>query len=122
MVLFDVFLAWCFSCVFDFFRNLFFLLFSVRHFSALGAHLEPQGANREVLGGHFDDILGAEPLGENRCFMRRELNSGGLGGSRNDQISRCFSRGVKSAALGGTFADFCDFGGALGIQKGSMFG
>ena len=37
-------------------------------------------------------------------LCRRELNSEGLGGSRNDRISRCFSRGVESAALGGTFA------------------
>ena len=53
-------------------------------------------------------------------LCRRELNSAGLGGSRNGQSSRCFSRGVKSAALGSIFADVCDFWVPLGIQKGSL--
>ena len=42
-------------------------------------------------------------------LCRRELNSEGSGGSRNGQISRCFSKGVKSVALGRIFADCGDF-------------
>ena len=56
----------------------------------------------------------------NDVLCRRELDLEGPGGSRNGQISRCFSRGVKSVALGGTFADFCDLWVPPGIQKGSI--
>ena len=55
-------------------------------------------------------------------FPRRQLNSEGSGGSRNRRFSRRFSEGVKSAPLGGILADFCDFGGPIGFQKGFILG
>ena len=57
----------------------------------------------------------------NDVLCRRELDSEGSGGSLEGHISRCFSKGVKSAARGGTFRDFCDFWVPLGVQIGSVF-
>ena len=55
-------------------------------------------------------------------LCRRQLNSEGCGGSRNRRFATRFSDGVKSAILGTTFADFCDFWVPMGSQKGSILG
>ena len=52
----------------------------------------------------------------------RQLNFEGLGGSGNHQFLRRFVEGVKSALLGGTFADFSDFWVPPGVQMGVHFG
>ena len=52
----------------------------------------------------------------------RQLNLEGRGGSGNHHFLRRFLEGVKSALLGGTFADFSDFGVSRGVQKEPQFG
>ena len=107
----------------------FFRSFSRRFFSAfsgtlLFVTLGDLGAQRWPKGLFGEGIL--EPFGEHGqhvkidVLCRRQLNSEGSGGSRNRRCSRRFSEGVKSAPLGGILADFCDFGGPIGFQKGSI--
>ena len=55
-------------------------------------------------------------------LLKRQLNSEGSGRSKNGGISRRFSEGLQRVALGSTFGDFCDFGGPIGFQKGSILG
>ena len=54
-------------------------------------------------------------------LCRRQLNSEGSGGSRNQRFSTHFSDGVKSAILGRNVTDFCDLWVPMGSQKGSIF-
>ena len=58
LALFWCFLEYVFSCVFQW---AFFL-----HFGPIWS---PKVPKREVLGGHFDDILGAGATCAKRCFM-----------------------------------------------------
>ena len=50
----------------------------------------------------------------------RELDSEGSGGSQNRRNWRCFWEGAKSGPEGGTFRDFLDFWGPIGVRMGSM--
>ena len=100
-----------------------FQVFSSGPFSAtlgpIGGHRYPKGRFGEVLMTTF---WGQGQHASIDVSCRRELHSEGSGGSRNGEISRCFSGGVKSAALVGTFGDFSDFGAPLGVPNGSNFG
>ena len=50
----------------------------------------------------------------------RELDWQGSGGSENRLNSGRFLEGAKSAPLGDTFGDLCDFGRSMWSQRGSM--
>ena len=54
-------------------------------------------------------------------LLRKNIDSGGPGVSRNRRFSVLFSEARKSALLGGTFADFSDFGEPFGCQWGSKW-
>ena len=93
------------------------MYFQGRSFSSLWAIWEPKGSPKgrfwedvlKVFGGHGQHV-------KIDVLCRRQLNSEGSGESRKRRFLRRFSEGVKSAPLGGTFADFCDFGVPTGIQ------
>ena len=50
----------------------------------------------------------------------RELDFEGSGGAKNRSNFRCFLEGLKRASWGGTFGDFIDFWGPVGIRRGSI--
>ncbi len=52
-------------------------------------------------------------------LLRKNIDSGGPGVSRNRYFSGLCSEAGKSALFGGTFADFSDFGEPFGDQWGS---
>ena len=51
-------------------------------------------------------------------LLRENIDSGGPGASRNRLFSGLFPEAVKSVLLGGTFADFSDFGEPFGGRWG----
>ena len=65
--------------------------------------LGPFGVQRCPQGGffsHLHDILGQGQHAKIDVLLRREFNSEDSEGSWNGQISKCFSKGGTSAALG----------------------
>ena len=77
-------------------------------------------SKREVLGGHFDAILGVGGICENRCFMKAPAQLRGFWRVQKSTIFETFSEGVNSAPLGGTFGDFDAFWAPIGIPWGPL--
>ena len=82
----------------------------------------PKVSTHEVLGGHFNDILGLGPTCKNRCFVGARAQSDRFWKVQEPSNCEMFFKRGKKCGLGRHFSDFSDFGVPLGVQNGSIFG